>query len=169
MTDDLRARMLIVLSRHGIRIADRERMQRLLDDLCEAAMTGDARERKSLPDWQPRHKGRQAREKNPAPGMRICATCKQTLPLDAFGTNVHHGRRVPRTSCRACLTDKQRNRYISARKIKAFNTLRLEVVADDEIAGLRCLDCGTVIRVGDELVCESGVRHAQCAAQEATA
>lgn len=155
MNNDLRGRVLIVLSHHHIRL-DPECMSALIDDLCALIRTPG----QSAEGWQPSKNGNQerTRKKNPAPGKRVCATCRKTRSLRVFG--MRDGQ--PKSSCNDCLAEKQRNRYVSAKKLRALNVLRLEVVADDEIAGLRCLDCQQLIAVGDEIVCQSGVTHLEC-------
>lgn len=157
MNNDLQGRVLIVLSRHHIRIPDPERMSALVDDLCSLIRTPG----QSAEGWQPSKNGNQARtrKKNPAPGKRVCSICSKTLALSAYG--LRDGQ--PRSACNQCLAAYQRNRYVSAKKLRALNVLRLEVVADEEIAGLRCLDCKELIVVGDEIVCQSGVTHLGCA------
>lgn len=157
-SDDRYMAVLTTLSRHGVRLPP-ERMSRLVADVLAAVGT-------SVPDWRPDpdyadRKG--VREKNPAPGRRVCSHCKRSLSLTRFGTNVVKGKRRPKTACRECLNNAQRNRYITARKMEgALNKARLEFVADDDVIGLRCLDCHAEIVAGDEVVAETGLRHLAC-------
>lgn len=154
-----RMAILAALSRYGVRLPA-DRMAALVADLV-AAVT------KSAPDWRPHPdyaKQEQVRRKNPRAGWRRCALGNHERPLTEFGTNLNKrtGRRTPKTSCRKCLSEAQRNRYVSAKKLRALNELRLELVADGDIAGLRCLDCGTTIVPGDQVVCQTGIRHLGC-------
>jgi hypothetical protein len=162
VNNDLRGRVLIVLSKHHVRLGA-EQMSALVDDLCALIRTPGT----SAEGWEPAKNRNQerTRRKNPAPGKRVCATCGKTRSLRVFG--MRDGQ--PKSSCNDCLAAYQRNRYVSAKKLRALNVLRLEVVADDEIAGLRCIDCKQVIAVGDEIVCQSGVTHLACAADEVAA
>ena len=155
MNNDLRTRVLVVLSRHHVRL-DERRMTELVDDLCALVRGGGNAE-----SWTPQknENQRRVRDKNPAPGQRVCSSCRKTLPLSSFG---RRDRGAPTSRCKNCLADYSRNRYVSARALRALNRLRLELVADDEFAGLRCLDCGVRIEAGDEVVCEAGLRHLTC-------
>lgn len=157
-SDDRYMAVLATLSRHGVRLAP-EKMGALVGDILAAVG-------KSVTDWRPdpeyaERKG--VREKNPAPGKRVCSHCEETLPLSRFGSNVVRGKRIPKVACRRCLSDAQRNRYITARKMEGvLNKARLEFVADDDVIGLRCLDCHAEIVAGDEVVAETGLRHLAC-------
>lgn len=152
-----RMSVLATLSRYGVRLGQ-DQMRDLVNDLVAIVVP--------VGDWQPRP-GYEEREhvkrKNPRPGMRSCCRCGETKPLADFGTYIRRGRKAPKVACRKCLSEAQRNRYVSAKQLAALNAVRLELVADDEMAGLRCLDCGGMIEAGDEVVCDSGVTHAGCA------
>lgn len=88
--------------------------------------------------------------------------CGEAKPVEEFA--VKFDKRSPRFSsrCRDCLNTAARGRYLSAKKLAALNAVRIEVVADDEMAGLRCRDCGELIVAGDEVVCEAGLAHLGC-------
>lgn len=158
VSDERYMAVLTTLSRHGVRLPP-ERMAPLVADIVAAVGT-------SVVDWRPNPdyaKQEAVKRKNPAPGRRVCSHCRESLPLSRFGTNVKNGKRTPKVACRKCLNDAQRNRYITARKMEGvLNAARLEFVADDDVAGLRCLDCHEMIIAGDEVVAETGLRHLAC-------
>lgn len=152
----VRMSILATLSRYGVRLPERQ-VVGLVNDLV--AILSPVEQWEPQPGYEDR---KHVKRKNPRPGMRSCCRCGKTKPLADFGTYIRRGRKIPKVACRRCLSDAQRNRYVSAKQLAALNAVRLELVADDEIAGLRCLDCGETIVAGDEVTAEAGLRHTMC-------
>lgn len=123
-------------------------------------------------DWEPQRKNnRVVRAKNPRPGIRVCSMCQQEKSTRKKSTGMPGGEFVLHrekdgdklsSRCRDCLKAAARNRYLSTKRLAAMNMVRLAFVADQEVAGLRCLDCSQEFVIGDEVVACSGLRHDFC-------
>lgn len=105
------------------------------------------------------------RSRQPRPGQTTmrCGKCGNDLHLLHFEERADRpGRR--RTTCIECRREASRDRYLSVDKQKAMNAARLTfIVSDsDETLGLACIDCGELVRSGEEVTGVAQLAHVDC-------
>lgn len=131
------------------------------------AAVPDAPVRRQPVDLEQQRRSRKRRgwaEANPAPGMRRCARCGDVLPEEMFPWK-DGAKKTRRSYDSDCWKAKQRERYLSLKKIKALNAVGLvfKITEADELGSLCCTECGNPFAVGDMARADRvSLRHDDC-------
>lgn len=122
-------------------------------------------------DWRPKPGGTgnaqsipsHVRRTNPAPGLRRCPKCKETLPVTEFDRKSAKSNTL-RAFCRPCDKTYQRERYLTVRKALAVGqaVAMFRVIDGDGVIGMPCTECLRQIVVGERVTLEAAPRHAHC-------
>lgn len=119
-------------------------------------------------DWTPQPSGshgkavaKHVQTKNPAPGLRRCPGCAQTLPVTKFDRKTSKGRQL-KSRCRSCTKRYQRDRYLTIRKAVAMDAALAFFTAldGDAVVGMTCPECDKAIQAGEQVSLEAAPRHA---------
>lgn len=64
--------------------------------------------------------------------------------------------------CRPCMSDYQRERYLSVEKAGHLAELRFRLNEGDAVVGDACDVCKEILEVGDEVLAKAKLVHATC-------
>lgn len=102
---------------------------------------------------------------NPAPGVKRCARCRDTFPVESFRLkSASSGSTIRWSYCEPCRKEKQRERYLSVRKAQMLNQVGLSFIVSevDDVAGLACLNCLQPIKAGEHVHGRASLTHEHC-------